>query len=257
MMARNSGCSRVFGFWDIWDRVRYLSQAKPRDKCSFLKAHVKKCEEAESSYRHDFFHHTLTGQATTSQISEIGIQIVQFLTFEALEMAHTCCNSAELSHEQVSDVSLDGPPVTVLLAYDSGKARRIRSDEHEQKKARQLELLMQEFVQEMQTLGPSPRAFEVFIWGYWRHRISTLYTVDPAFIDKMRQTVESVETHVLPERLRSFLDDSFQLVKEQRQELPESRCSETTQDGDMVPVEEIVGLGSCFHCNRTARAIFN
>ncbi|KAF5012011.1 hypothetical protein FDECE_1906 [Fusarium decemcellulare] len=260
-------CNREqFGFDQVWDAMVHLSRVRVKDDCvcwcntgvngcsplkSFLKAHSQR-EKAWKRLRHDFFHHDLNeGSVDTPQLSGLVVELVRFLTFEALEMTHTCCYSTELSHEEVPDAFPGGEPVTVILSCDADRARRKRSDEREQNNARLLEDLMQDFIREMQALDPSPRAFEIFIWGYWRRRISALYTVDLVVMDEMRQSAGSVKTHILPERLQSFLDDEFELLKEQGQESTEASCCETVQRDEIIPVEEIVGLDSCYDCDRS------
>ncbi|KAJ3544960.1 hypothetical protein NM208_g2762 [Fusarium decemcellulare] len=249
-------CNREqFGFDALWDAIIHLSQVRVKDNCvcwcnagvkgcsplkSFLKAYSQK-KRAWKPFRHDFFHHSLKDEGVgTPRLSELVVQLVRFLTFEALEMTHTCCYLTELSREKFPDPPPFSEPVALILSYDAEKARRIRSDEREQDNARLLEDLMQDFIQEMEALDPSPRAFEIFIWGYWRRRISALYTVDRVVVDEMRQSAGSVKTHVLPERLQSFLDDKFELVEEQGQEWPEASDCETAQGDEMISVEEIV-----------------
>lgn len=93
---------------------------------------------------------------------------------------------------------------------------------------------MEEFTEQTRTLDSSPKAFETFIWGCWRRRISELFIVDA-------DVINGIETRVMPMRLRDFLGNSFDLLRLDGHEIDER--------DDPALVEEITVSRHCRFCS--------
>lgn len=203
-----------------WEVVRKVSQVTIRDCCacwcnpegkgcsplkSFLNAHpdrLRSWRDYEHDYlRHIFFHHdiNITGIEGYESADPV-LQLIRFLTFEALEMTHTCCALKRVNVEQerlwmpseVQSWSREWP--AVIASCDSEMVQTTRSDKREQENAHQLDTLMEEFTAQLRRLKPSSKALESFVWGYWRRRISELFTVDIEFLDETERVVKDVRT---------------------------------------------------------------
>ncbi|KAF5972316.1 hypothetical protein FCOIX_9393 [Fusarium coicis] len=196
------------------------------------------------------FLHTALRDATSSgyRITVWCIEVVRFLTFEALEMTHTCCDFTTLYRPDISSESFD-----VLMNCEPERWQKIRSDKREQENAALLESLMEEFIAHMTHMESSPRSLEIFINGYWRRRMSEIYAVDFNEIENIKNCLVGTKTHVLPTRARVLLGWDFQLIKLENLKSEPTPVGETSHDervelGDesfeMPPCDGVVGSGN-------------
>lgn len=191
-----------------------LSQAKAEDRCicwcnprghgcSPLKTLWKvlaipdlgKIASLES-YIHSLLHHPfLADSLISNSLSSPSSNLVRLLTFEALEMTHTCCSLTCLDpkkeHFNESKLLHNHWVITASRPKD---IEATRSSAHEQENSQLLESLMKEFAHQMLNLDPGLDALEKFIWGYWRRRISEIYIVDPRKIVEMGNVVTKLQT---------------------------------------------------------------
>ncbi|KAJ4125944.1 hypothetical protein BFJ70_g12460 [Fusarium oxysporum] len=101
----------------------------------------------------------------------------------------------------------------VITNYDPEISKTIRSETEEQQNFSLLEDLMQEFAQMLASMNSTTNFLKVFIWGYWRRRISKFFAVDPEFINSIEVSEARIDLYVLPERLRCLLGRGFELQK--------------------------------------------
>ncbi|KAK4169871.1 hypothetical protein QBC43DRAFT_306787 [Cladorrhinum sp. PSN259] len=163
---------------------------------------------------HAFLHHPVSEPPSYCQqnsTSARSLELVRFLTFEALEMNHTCCAVSCLVHEH-------GDPLcsrwggkckqhTAIRNCSPEIVKNIR--EKESDLAQQLECLMFEFTDQMSRMHFSPRGLESFIWGYWRQRMSEFYLVDSRVVQDMSEMLNGVRTRVTPDPVRRMLGAEF------------------------------------------------
>ncbi|KAF1848135.1 uncharacterized protein K460DRAFT_68278 [Cucurbitaria berberidis CBS 394.84] len=273
---RHDLTSRVSFAWKI---IRELSQTMIRDRCtcscnhegegcsplkSLWNAHAKHGglllyhpgRSERNPLRHILFHHNVNTMSTkVNERSNLSLQIIRLLTFEALDMTHTCCALEELNLEQkrlciASDRPANlsiGNPTYVIANRDPEWIRKIRSDRREQQDARQLEVLMEDFAEQMKSLDTSPKALEIFIWGYWRRRMSELFVVHPGILNETERVLGNVETYVVPGRLKAFLGDDFDWLRYDDQATPEE--GEGDEEEDTSSVESIGVSRYCSFCD--------
>jgi hypothetical protein len=125
------------------------------------------------------------------------LEFIRLLTFEALEMRHTCCMYRELDNP---DIELEqGFPLRdnehrskFILNCNPTTAKGIRDDAYEQTNARLLDTLMAEF--EIRLKDYHGKTVSDFISGYWQHRVQKLYTVREEEIEKMEKILGKVQT---------------------------------------------------------------
>ncbi|KAK3989395.1 hypothetical protein QBC44DRAFT_327682 [Cladorrhinum sp. PSN332] len=175
---------------------------------SLYKAHCRPSRTYRETYNiswtlHAFFHHPISDQTADSieppSPSKRSLELVRFLTFEALEMTHTCCAMSCLFHKYGDPSCLrpdDWPrdPCAEYIALKNCDAETVnRARDKEQDLAQQLESLMSEVTVQMANMPDSPRALENFVWGYWRRRISRLYSVNPDIIEEMSEILDEVK----------------------------------------------------------------
>lgn len=153
--------------------------------------------------RHAFFHHAVSDHISLNdnhrQItpSNRALEMVRLLTFEALDMTHTCCRVRCLLHDGKVNVScshrsLECKKHIALKSRDPKFVQEIR--EEQQQAAEHLTTLMSEFTEVMVRMPPSPRGLEAFIWGYWRRRMAEFYAVNSEVLEAMNLVVDEVET---------------------------------------------------------------
>ncbi|KAI5924930.1 hypothetical protein F4810DRAFT_661989 [Camillea tinctor] len=202
----------------------------------------------EQLVRHIVFHGTINPTGVKSdKVLEHSLDLIRFLTFEALDMTHTCCSLKGIDEENRCLASREDyrPGMTFAVAScNAEKAERIRSDKTEQENSRLLEALMDEFRYEM-TGGDatSAKGLEMFVWGYWRRRISELFTVQPFLVEDMRQTASQVRTHVLPERVSYFLGSDFDIIKPMKDDIKQQH------DNSMHYMDNSRALHHCPFCD--------
>ncbi|KAH6876553.1 hypothetical protein B0T10DRAFT_552429 [Thelonectria olida] len=234
-----------------YEMMKQLPSALVRDNCacwcnpdgkgcsafkSLLKAHADSSgigrlpfmEATALFFRHCFFHRNDPNiDIKLREPSGLFVELVRLLTFEALDMRHTCCVLKRVGPEKICSIVFpstkwddeDFPgnrfdnheTPFAIVDRDPEEVQEIRSDEREQREARQLDALMTEFTSQMGKTGSSP---EGFIWGYWRRRISELFAVNDDAVGDMKRYVGAVKTYVLPKRVRCFLGDRFDLLRE-------------------------------------------
>ncbi|KAI1457538.1 hypothetical protein F4805DRAFT_428169 [Annulohypoxylon moriforme] len=205
--------------------------------------------------RHYFFHDSSMFGMDTDEVSASALQLefLRFLTFETLGMEHTCCALSEVSvlDGKCVEIKYEMVPTwgmnrVVLVNRNPEMVRKVRADDSER---RLLESLMDEFTQELEKMGLSPKVLERFLWGYWRRRMSELYAVDPKILDEMGQFVDNVQTHVLPPGALNFLGLDFNLLRlsTTRKAPTDMDCDENDDDDDSV--EDINVSLPCEYCD--------
>lgn len=136
-------------------------------------------------------------------------QYVRFLTFEALEMTHTCCHFRILDKHVLKFVTFDEHDPSyeqlVILDHDAKVIQETRADKVEHKNANLLDSLMEEFSVQLNVAEPTVEKFVNFLNGDWRSRIERLFAVDEDIINGMRECLSDVKTHVWPERVQRFV----------------------------------------------------
>jgi hypothetical protein len=163
--------------------------------CSPIKLFLKTCirgspyfEPLKGTRRHILLHCEVYNTSNRNLFSILAKEALRLLTFEALEMVHTCCFYDVFDEAAPSQVSCSGSfNDKVILCQDADSILEVRSRETEQAAAALLEDLLAEFTPQLQCLAPTFGAFEKFIYTYWRRRISELYRTDPEFVDGLRQ----------------------------------------------------------------------
>ncbi|KAF5670214.1 hypothetical protein FHETE_4586 [Fusarium heterosporum] len=188
---------------------------------------------------------TSTGQVpdnSNKQFSMRAIEFLRLLTFEALEMRHTCCMYESV---ETLDIALQhdywdcytGSKLEVILSCDPAVAKAVRSDIHEQASAELLDSLMANFTTEMEQ-NYSKGTFSKFIFGYWQSRIQELYSIQHGEVEKMEQILENVQIGIWPrpvERLLwhrdrwRFRNESISSEDETAEEIDD--CEDSESDG--------------------------
>ncbi|TXC05090.1 hypothetical protein FocTR4_00000315 [Fusarium oxysporum f. sp. cubense] len=120
---------------------------------------------------------------------------------------------AMAAFKMIHDPSSTSGFARVITNYDPEISKTIRSETEEQQNFSLLEDLMQEFAQMLASMNSTTNFLKVFIWGYWRHRISKLFAVDPEFINSIEGSEARMDLYVLPERLRCLLGRGFELQR--------------------------------------------
>ncbi|CAO2655538.1 Nn.00g043410.m01.CDS01 [Neocucurbitaria sp. VM-36] len=253
-----------------WKVIRILSQTTMRDHCAcWCNPKGEGCSPLKSlwnahtdhrgmmlyhsqtqraiSFSHILFHHDLnvTG-IEDDKPSNLSLQLIRLLTFEALDMTHTCCSLERLNLQEkrlcvASDYGNHGfydcKTALVIANRDPELLQRIRSNIRERENAHQLGFLMKEFTAQLKRLDPSPKALEIFIWGHWRRRMSELFIVQSEILEETEQILGNVRTYVVPERLQFFLGEDFDWLRPEAQATPEQEESE--EDDDASSVENV------------------
>ncbi|KAF0643237.1 hypothetical protein FPSE5266_09576 [Fusarium pseudograminearum] len=170
--------------------------------------------------RHTMFEesHSHQGENPPDFVTEL----LRLLTFEALEITHTCCTFEVISDDIVTDLfSTASCKPAAIFGCRAEKVREIRSCDEERLSARLLEDLMSEFTSQLRRQGSDAQAFERFITGYWRRRISEIYHPNPQVLSEMEQhqifrgfkASSDVKKYVLPKRVLRLLGKDFQLTE--------------------------------------------
>jgi hypothetical protein len=137
-------------------------------------------------------------KATFRQPLAQALELIRLLTFEALEMRHTCCMYKELDNtdnelEQGFSLRHSERRSKCILNCNPATAKAIRDDACEKESARLLDTLMADFEICLKQEYHGKTVSE-FISGYWQHRIQKLYAVREEEIEKMEQTLGKVQT---------------------------------------------------------------
>lgn len=246
---------------DAWLVIKSLSNIKVRDGCVcwcnatdhgcspvklLLKSHLDERQSGIrmefSLLRHIIFHHRIFDASLSPRDKNptgFAMELLRLLTFEALEMTHTCCTFDAISEDVIeSMVSTASVKPAVIFRCRDKKVLDIRSSAQERSSSHLLKDLMVEFTTQLTQQGQGPGAFEYFITGYWRRRISELYDPDPQVMNEMKQhqafrgfeasagveeckylmisrhnTEGNKQLDVLPKRLLRLLGEDFELVR--------------------------------------------
>ncbi|WAO94620.1 Hypothetical protein NCS54_01221200 [Fusarium falciforme] len=239
--------------------LREVSRSSARDSCvcwcipegegcsplgCILKAHADSyCALARFSWKEnlaELFEVSGCGDTTSTVMT----QFVRFLTFEALEMTHTCCHFQILDQDTLEFVTFDECDPSfkqlVILDHDAKVIQKTRADRVEQKNAGLLDSLMEEFSVQLNVAEPTVENFVNFLKGDWRSRIERLFTVNEDIVNGMRESLSDVKTHVWPERVQCFVHfgDS---ESEDSCSRAESMCDTEYDSGDEMPQSEPSG----------------
>lgn len=113
------------------------------------------------------------------------LELLRLLTFEALEMAHTCCVAEPL---RPSDMQHG------IFHRSNDLERELqqqRAGAAEESRGRQLHELMIEFEEQLGRGNGSARDLEKFIFGPWQTRVAALYDADDKQVKSIEQFLGS------------------------------------------------------------------
>lgn len=190
------GCSPLKSFWKAYASARPAMSGTA----------------ADMFWKHCLLHHYLNAKHDQhgnrlETLRSMALEYVRLLTFETLDMTHTCCYLEEverlrsktaLTPTQRKEMSREsnwcrGDQEHVIASCSPELVQEVRSDGMEQRDARQLDELMREFEALILQLDWSnPKDLENFIWGPWRDRISSLFAVDTGTVAEMENVVGQV-----------------------------------------------------------------
>ncbi|KAI0491086.1 hypothetical protein F4859DRAFT_33198 [Xylaria cf. heliscus] len=168
------------------------------------------------SFQHHLFRHRCNGSdvitstlenegslATTNIVPTWQLEFLRILTFEALEMTHTCCMG--------SWKPLEGKYMVISAKKDPENAQQeLLTDPSVEERVWLLDELMVEFTEQLGRRTGAPHDLEDFVFGPWRARMAGLYAVDADEIKAMDCFLGGkVKTKVLPEPLRIFFGNRF------------------------------------------------
>ena len=114
------------------------------------------------------------------------LHTIRLLTFEALEMEHTCCFLRQTKGGWLKSF--------VIAKCDEEWIHSIRSHKQEKENSMLLESLMDEFSHRLKQMRPTPKNLINFIWGHWRRRMSHVVAPDAQIMGAMGKTLENIET---------------------------------------------------------------
>lgn len=125
-----------------------------------------------------------SGDGETSPATQVPtwqLELLRLLTFEALDMKHTCCQAQRVE-----------PGFMRKGIFHRGrnlgeKRQQLRADPAEESRGRQLQELMLEFEEQLGKGNGSARDLEKFIFGPWQARVAALYDVDDKEVKAMEQ----------------------------------------------------------------------
>ncbi|KAJ4138675.1 hypothetical protein NW768_002528 [Fusarium equiseti] len=200
-------------------------------------------EWISSAARHLILHQELfdDSMSESHKVSSRISDTLRLLTFEALEMTHTCCYLDLLDEAEFCSLmpmhfeSDDG-----IFYHDPASVLELRSCSEEQSSASMLDELMAAFIDELSRLTTSTRAFETFIFTYWRRRISQVYASRYVATEVLRRDhtfrklgVSPTErTGVLPKTLEVLLGRYFIITDLDEHIMPEECSYEVVEYGE-------------------------
>lgn len=121
------------------------------------------------------------GAPAKTRIPTWQLELLRLLTFEVLEMTHTCCVALPLRPESWRlGIFHRSSPI-------ERKHQHLRAEPAGVDERRQLEELMAEFEEQLRRGSGSARDLEKFIFGPWQARIATFYDVNDKEINAMEQ----------------------------------------------------------------------
>lgn len=121
-------------------------------------------------------------------LSILAKEVLRLLTFEALDMTHTCCFYDRIhEHDPYNLLSEEIQDEWAIFCCDPDSIMEIRSCSEAKRSATLLNDLMAEFIPHLHQFNFDHFAFDGFINTYWRRRISQLYSEDPMIVDDLCQ----------------------------------------------------------------------
>ncbi|SCO06250.1 unnamed protein product [Fusarium fujikuroi] len=211
---------------------------------SYVKHSIRPSQITSDIARCNFFHTSIRDTASSgSRITGWCDEVIRFLTFEALEMTHTCCEFSVIDRPEISSEQYE-----VLINCEPERWQKIRSDKREQENVALLENLMEEFIAYMMHMSPSPRSLEIFVNSYWRHRMSDIYAVDLKEIKDIKNCLVGTKTYVLPDRVKLLLGEDFKLVELQDLKSKPTPVGKISLEEKFELGGESLGLLSCDWC---------
>lgn len=123
------------------------------------------------------------------------LDFLRFITFEALEMTHTCCYTREIVVAGTSNTC------EVLMQFD-GDSKDIHDEEKEL--AERLIELMDEF---RSFLEETDVSLESFVWGYWKRRMAEVCIPDNENPEDLAKLGVKIDNHCESPSLPRLLVD--------------------------------------------------
>ncbi|KAF4468147.1 pyruvate decarboxylase [Fusarium albosuccineum] len=147
--------------------------------------------------------HEQEGEAREVNLTARALELLHLLTFEALEMPHTCCM---LKRVQYKDLGLKPHAhiIHVIVNCSSATAQHIREDPDEQKSAVLLDTLMEKFSDCIKR-DYRERSFLEFILGPWKEWAEELYAPQEEEIRNMERRLNNVQAGIWPLPLQNML----------------------------------------------------
>ncbi|KAI1737754.1 hypothetical protein F4680DRAFT_468016 [Xylaria scruposa] len=182
------GCSPFSYLCKQYLTDEYIRPSHPHSFQHYLFRHGRNDRDIITSTSKDEGRLTATGPVPTWQL-----EFLRLLTFEALEMPHTCCVP--------SLIWLNGMGMAIFAATTDpeGAQRQLLADPSVEDKAQLLDELMAEFTEKLGQRTGSPRDFEDFVFGSWRARMAGLYGVNAEEVKAMERVLGGkVRTSELP-----------------------------------------------------------
>ncbi|KAK4185476.1 hypothetical protein QBC35DRAFT_302157 [Podospora australis] len=152
-------------------------------------------------------------------------------------MTHTCCRV-----RCVHDGCIHNDPPKIdrecgnwAAIIQNCSLRAVRKTRGKEKHlATQLEELMLEVTDKMakEPDSDSPRALEMFVYGYWRNRISAFVVVNLDIVGGMGEILEGVTTFVAPEPLQRLLGTHFTFTVSESNQTSSSPTSNVYSKAD-------------------------
>lgn len=200
------------GEWDVGcSPLSYLCKQYLQHDCNeFVPNYFRQRVNRHNFWHHLFRHGTRAGcpsdTALTSDdaakltgaipVPAWQLEFLRLLTFEALEMTHTCCSAHRLQPDRMELAIFDHPD-------PEGTRLRLAAEPIEARKICQLEELMAEFAEQLGHKTGSPRDLEDFVSGTWRARVAGLYNACDQEIRALEDLLGSrVRTSEFPDIFR-------------------------------------------------------
>lgn len=237
-----TGQREQVGEWDVGcSPFSYLcKQYLQHDSKEFVPNYFRQRVNRHSFWHHLSRHGTRAGSPSDTALTSHGaaeptgaipvpawqLEFLRLLTFEALEMTHTCCSAHKLQPGRME--------LAIFYHPDpEGTRLRLAAEPTEARKICQLEELMAGFTEQLGQKTGSPRDLEDFVSGTWRARVAGLYDVCNQEIGTLEVLLGSrVQTskfpgqllptdelifdlsEVLPETLQKFFGEDFPFFKD-------------------------------------------
>ncbi|KAH7120525.1 hypothetical protein EDB81DRAFT_861623 [Dactylonectria macrodidyma] len=133
-----------------------------------------------------------------SILTQVSSEILTFLTFEALEMTHTCCeHSFGVTRQYVRKI------YPIMRA---GIKENIEIEDEEQVLGLRLEQLVNEFLSQLQS---SKQPLREFVYGYWSKRMAEECVPSLREMNRLRQAGITIEDYTTPFSVKCLLGPSY------------------------------------------------